>query len=362
MNNIHISIHPLNKIDEGEWISFLNKNSESTFFCTLDWWKTFEHAFILQLRNDEGILLGGVPFRILSVMPLAQKYFQSAWLDSSVLVHDGVEEGQKLKLKKKAIEFLLVYLKKMHVINMTISSKTRSYDAELFKEVFGESEKCATFIVDLNKNEEAIFRAFSKGRKSAVKKAEKMGVEVKILKGESGFALIPDYCFLENKLFANKRQSYSNIYFKSEGYLKTLLSSDNTYVAMAYYNDKPVAGSIIVAHQKSLYYYLGASDIELNRVTNASSLLMYENIKFGKEKGYQAFDMGGIPIKEPDMSDSLYGVYKFKKDFGGERQAYHCAGYTLHPGRYHFLWKLRKYESNRLAQRAYKMLKGSKGI
>ncbi len=361
-NDLSINISHINKLDENEWNDFLFKSSDSTFFCTTGWWKTYQDVYILQIRNEQQQLMAGVPFRILSVLPLLKRFFKSAWLDSSVVVSDEYDEKVRYHLKKAAFDYLLAYLKKRSVINMTISPKTRSHDGELFKEIFGNVDKCATFVVDLSLDEQAIFKSFSKGRKSAIKKAQKMGVEVKILEGASGFSLLSDYCYLENKLFDNKQNSYSNIYFKSEAYLKKLLSSGNTYVAMAYYEDKPVAGSIIVAHYKSLYYYLGASDIELNRLTNGASLLKYESILYGKKKGCQEFDLGGIPFVELDASDSLYGVYKFKKDFGGERQEFDCNNYTIHPRRYKLIWRLRKFESNPLAQKVYRLLTGGKVI
>lgn len=361
-NHISITIHPMNDVDEREWNDFLNKSSESTFFCTTGWWKTHKNVFILQVRDKENKLLAGVPFRILSVLPVLQKYFKSCWLDSSVLVSDALDAESRYNLKKKAFDFLLEHLKKNQIVNLTISSKTRSCDGDLFDESFGYSEKCATFVIDLNQDENDIFKSYSKGRKSSIKQAEKMGVEVRVKEGQSAFSIIPDYCYLENKLFDSKHKTYSDLYYKSESYLKSLLSSsDKSFVAIAYYNDKPVAGSIILVHKMSMYYYLGASDVVLNRETNASSFLKHQNIKFGMQMGYQTFDLGGIPAVPPEPSDSLFGVYKFKKDFGGERQEFDCSGYTIYPLRYRFLWKLRKFESSPLARRIYKLLKGSNG-
>ena len=356
-DHLNFSIQPLNKIDEAEWSEFLEKVSNATFFCTTGWWKTFTNAYFLQIRNKDNKLIAGVPFRILSVLPVFQRHFKSCWLDSSILVADEAEAMSGYEIKKSALKFLLDYLKKKRVMDLTISSKTRSHDGELFRKLFNYSDKCASLIIDLNRENEDIFRSFSKGRKSAIKKAQKMGVEIKILEGEAGYELLPDYCSLENKLFDYKQKIYSNIYYKSETYLRSILSTNKAFVAIAYYNQKPAAGSIIVFHNDNMFYYLGASDILINRETNAASLLKYESILYGKRQNFKTFDLGGIPSSTPDPSNSLYGVYKFKKDFGGERVEFDCSSYAIHKKHYRFVWWLRKLENNSIAVKIYNILR-----
>ncbi len=46
-------------------------------------------------------------------------------------------------------------------------------------------------------------------------------------------------------------------------------------------------------------------------------LLHWEAIRWAKEQGCEAYDFVGAP-NELDESDSMWGVYRFKKGFGGE--------------------------------------------
>lgn len=80
-----------------------------------------------------------------------------------------------------------------------------------------------------------------------------------------------------------------------------------------------IVGNIMVSHKKSLYAYLGASDNNLNRKTNASMFLKHEILKFAKNNDYESYDFGGIPLPLPEPTDSMYGVYMFKQGFGGEQ-------------------------------------------
>ena len=356
--DITINITSVKEVDNDEWNQFLQTTSESTYFCTADWWNTFEESYILQVRNNDDKLIAGVPFRFVSVLPLIGRFFRFAWLDSSVLVTNGYNANESALLKEQVFAYLIQHFKKSGIIVMNISTKTRSHDAPIFERIFKSTEKSATIIVDLKRSEEEIFMSFAKNKRKLVRKTQKLGLEIKILEGESGFSLVPDYCYLQNKLFEHKKKTYSSIYYKDEDHIKSILAShDKAYIIIAYQGDKPIVGNIMVAHKKSLYAYLGASDNKLNRKTNAATLLKYEIFMFGKRNGYESYDYGGIPYLVPEPTDSLYGVYMFKLDFGGERAEYDCSSYAIRKHRYRFVWWLRKFDTHPFAIKIYNFLK-----
>lgn len=356
--DVIITIIPIKKVNVEEWNQFLQNTSESTYFCTVDWWSTFDESYIIQVRDHDEKLIAGVPFRFLSVLPLVGRFFKFSWLDSSVLVKDSYDKKDAIELKEKVFNFLINYLKKSNVIVMYVSTKTRSHDKILYKRIFKVAERSATIIVDLTRDTEEILNSLGKNKRKLINKAKETGVEIKIIEGKAGFSLISDYCLLQKKLFEHKSKTYSKIYYKTEAHLKSILSSfDKTYIVMAYKDGQPIVGNIMVSHKKSLYAYLGASDNKLNRVTNASTLLKYEIFKFGHNNGYENYDFGGIPIHPPDPSDSLYGVYMFKQGFGGEQREYDCSTYAIRKYRYQFVWWLRKFETHPLAIKVYSFLK-----
>ena len=105
-----------------------------------------------------------------------------------------------------------------------------------------------------------------------------------------------------------------------------LFSQDAACVLLiAEYQNKPLAGLMAFAHSDTAWYFYGAStNQERNRMP--TYLLQWEAMLWAKNKGCKQYDLWGVPDfpKETledqfiDRSDGLWGVYRFKRGFGGE--------------------------------------------
>jgi len=96
---------------------------------------------------------------------------------------------------------------------------------------------------------------------------------------------------------------------------------------IASYQDQPLAGLMAFAHGDTGWYLYGAStNQERNRMP--TYLLQWEAIRWAKHKGCQHYDLWGVPdfpetmLEEQflERSDGLWGVYRFKRGFGGQVQ------------------------------------------
>jgi peptidoglycan pentaglycine glycine transferase (the first glycine) len=94
---------------------------------------------------------------------------------------------------------------------------------------------------------------------------------------------------------------------------------------VAEYQGLPLAGIMSFAYGNTAWYFYGAStNQERNRMP--TYLLQWEAIRWAKNKGCKTYDMWGIPdfsestLEEDflDRSEGLWGVYRFKRGFGGE--------------------------------------------
>jgi peptidoglycan pentaglycine glycine transferase (the first glycine) len=94
---------------------------------------------------------------------------------------------------------------------------------------------------------------------------------------------------------------------------------------LATYENKPLAGIMIFTRGNRAWYFYGASNNqERNRMP--TYLLQYEGMKWAASKGCTAYDLWGIPDESfekleqefPQRSDGLWGVYRFKRGFGGD--------------------------------------------
>jgi len=101
--------------------------------------------------------------------------------------------------------------------------------------------------------------------------------------------------------------------------------NDLVTLLIATYNQTPLAGIMVFRIGNRSWYFYGASNnLERNRMP--TYLLQFEAMKWAKSKGCISYDLWGIPdeneeILERDFenrSDDLWGVYRFKRGFGGE--------------------------------------------
>lgn len=94
---------------------------------------------------------------------------------------------------------------------------------------------------------------------------------------------------------------------------------------IASYQDQPLAGIMVFASGNRSWYLYGASNnLERNRMP--AYLVQWEAIRWAREKGCTSYDLWGVPDADPDAleaefmqrSDGLWGVYRFKRGFGGQ--------------------------------------------
>jgi lipid II:glycine glycyltransferase (peptidoglycan interpeptide bridge formation enzyme) len=96
---------------------------------------------------------------------------------------------------------------------------------------------------------------------------------------------------------------------------------------VAEFEGKPLAALFVARNGKRAYYLYGAStDEERNRMP--TYLLQWEAMKWAKAHGSEEYDLWGVPDEEEatleanfeKRHDGLWGVYRFKRGFGGRLQ------------------------------------------
>lgn len=122
-------------------------------------------------------------------------------------------------------------------------------------------------------------------------------------------------------------------------------------ILTAYYTDTPLAGIMVFANGSRSWYFYGAStEIERNRMP--AYLLQLEGMRWAAAKGCRSYDLWGVPdfpeerleAEFMDRHDGLWGVYRFKRGFGGElRRSVDAFDIVYRP----FLYNLYKMIKNR---------------
>jgi len=110
------------------------------------------------------------------------------------------------------------------------------------------------------------------------------------------------------------------------------------------YAGKPLAALMAFAAGKRSWYFYGASsDEERNRMP--TYLLQWEAMRWAARQGCAEYDLWGVPDVDEDVleesfehrSDGLWGVYRFKRGFGGSLMRSAGAWEKVYqPGMYRF--------------------------
>jgi len=103
------------------------------------------------------------------------------------------------------------------------------------------------------------------------------------------------------------------------------IEKEECALLIARYNKNPLAGLMVFRHGKRSWYLYGASNNE-ERNRMPTYLLQYAAMKWAYERGCQEYDLWGVPDFDEETleanflnrSDGLWGVYRFKRGFGGK--------------------------------------------
>jgi peptidoglycan pentaglycine glycine transferase (the first glycine) len=175
-----------------------------------------------------------------------------------------------------------------------------------------------TIIINIKDNEDVILAKMKQKTRYNIRLAEKKGVTVRawddiesfhkmmlVTGGRDGFGI--------HSLEYYKR-AYELLHPKGLG-----------EILVAEYEGKPLATLFVARNGHCAYYLYGAStDEERNRMP--TYLLQWEAMKWAKAHGCEEYDLWGVPDEDEatleanfeTRHDGLWGVYRFKRGFGGE--------------------------------------------
>lgn len=172
------------------------------------------------------------------------------------------------------------------------------------------------FVLNITKNEEELLKNMHPKTRYNIRVAQKHGAEVMEDNSDSAFEN-----YLKLTWETTKRQGF---YAHSKKYHRLMWSSlkgSMAHLFLAKYKGRVLTSWIVFVFKDTLYYPYGASSSE-HREVMASNLMMWEVIKWGKEKGLKKFDMWGALGPNPDKNDPWYGFHRFKEGYGGRLVEY----------------------------------------
>ena len=179
-----------------------------------------------------------------------------------------------------------------------------------FKKSKKEIQPHKTIILDLLKSEEEILAAMHHKTRYNIKVAEKYNVLV-----QPSFDLDIFWKLMKKTAKRDKFSSHSKEYYEKLLNFFSDSSEIKTRLFLAYHQDQPVAGLILLLYGETGYYLHGASDYD-HRSLMAPYLLHWSVINFLKKENFNNYDLWGIDAcRWP-------GVSRFKLGWGGRTREY----------------------------------------
>ncbi|MCX6078540.1 MAG: peptidoglycan bridge formation glycyltransferase FemA/FemB family protein [Chloroflexi bacterium] len=201
-----------------------------------------------------------------------------------------------------------------------------------------------TIIVSLEGSEDDILARMKQKCRYNIRLAEKKGIHIRAWDDLSGFYQLMQVTGGRDGFGVHAQEYYRRAYelFHPVGKAELLLAE---------FEGKPLAALMIFASGARSWYLYGASnDEERNRMP--TYLLQWQAIKWAKDRGCLDYDLWGVPDEdEPVLEaqfetrhDGLWGVYRFKRGFGGQvRRAAQALDRVYMPWLYRlYSWRMRK--------------------
>jgi lipid II:glycine glycyltransferase (peptidoglycan interpeptide bridge formation enzyme) len=175
-----------------------------------------------------------------------------------------------------------------------------------------------TIILDLD-DEESILARMNQGTRRNIRKSEKFEVQIRQGSREdvASFNAMLDETGRRQEFGVHVPSYYEHVY-------DLFVPAGDAALLMGSYQGLDLAGVFVFKLGKQAWYLYGASrDAERQRM--AAFGVQWAGVRWALEQGCTSYDMVGIPDENAAMleaefenrSDGLWGVYRFKRGWGG---------------------------------------------
>ena len=175
-----------------------------------------------------------------------------------------------------------------------------------------------TVLVDLQGGEQDWLARMKQKTRYNIRLAERKGVTVRFSQDITAFHHMMQVTGARDGFGVHSLTYYQQVFRAFE-------PGGNAALLVAEFEGQPLAGLMVFAAGNTAWYFYGAStNAERNRMP--TYLLQWEAMRWAAGRGCVQYDLWGIPdLEEDDLEaqfanreDGLWGVYRFKRGFGGE--------------------------------------------
>lgn len=174
-----------------------------------------------------------------------------------------------------------------------------------------------TILVDLKAGEDELMARMKQKTRYNIRLAEKKGVHVYPTTDLADFYQLMTITGKRDRFGVHSLEYYQTVY-------NLFAPTGNCCIFQADFEGEPAAALMVFAYGERAWYLYGASS-DQHREKMPAYLLQWEAMRWAKAQGAFEYDLYGIPdLPESELeneftqrSDDLWGVYRFKRGFGG---------------------------------------------
>ena len=335
--------------DRLEYENFLEKHERCNFQQSLRWAdvKTSWKKEVILAENNNKKIIGSLMVWIRK-MPIFGNIMYSA--------RGPVCDVHNMEVLQQLTEGAKFLAKKYKAIVLMIEPDIESSDVE-FKNIMiqlgysikdnaknfrDEIQPRYVFRLDIkNKTEDEIFKNFHQKTRYNIRLATKKGVTIKEGTKEDlkDFHKIMITTGIRDGFITRPLEYFEKMF--------DCLGTDHMKLLMAYYEEKPISGVILIMYGNKTWYLYGASSNE-HRNLMPNYLLQWEMIKIAINNKCDLYDLRGVP----GIADDSNGLYRFKKGFG--------AKYTEFLGEVYIPFKPITYKMYKLSEKLFRNIRALK--
>ena len=312
---MHTIIHP----EPARWDAFVSNHSRA-HVLQLSAWGDLKSAFgwsatRVALQQDDSIV-GGAQ---LLFRPLPLNLGKMAYLPMGPLALPHVDEQVLWEaIHKTAKEHGARFLKWEPGI-FTADEAEPDFNALSFRPSPQTVQPPGTILIDLTADEDAILARMNQGTRRKIRQGDKKGVRFY----EGTAADVADFSRIINTTGSrNEFGVHDSAYYQKA--FELFDPTNNVRLFMAEHEGDILAGIMVFAVGSGAWYLYGASS-DVKRNLMATYGVQWQAIQWAKSRGCAYYDLWGIPDEDEatledqfkERSDGLWGVYGFKRGFGG---------------------------------------------
>lgn len=301
------------------WNNFVAQSSESPILQSFEWGE-FKSKFgwepVRIAVEDQGRIVAGISILKRKIPYIRHSLFYAPRGPLVDFSDRGLLEFLLEGIEKEAEEHRAISLKMDPVIHEDQEGTLNILRKLGFVKASKQIQPRATILLDLDRELNDILMSFEEKTRYNVRLAQKKGVIIREDPSEKGIRIFHEmYKETANreKFLVHPLKYYQMI---REILFERGMGSNFT----AYYNEKPIADVIVFCFGSKVWYMYGASSSEYRNVMS-NHLLHWQVIRWAKERNVKTYDLWGIPAN-PKEEHPLWGVYRFKKGFGGKTVKY----------------------------------------